>query len=161
MMKQIEQGKETREHVVHATIQYLKPILEDLKGKEEEIGARLTTTIREMWTEKITLSVPCPKCQQSLIQISSKNGKRFIGHKAISDCKFSLPLPPTRMADLALTTKLCPECGFQTFQIKWKGRRLSRPILSCPNCYVKKAQESKEVKAAMNPLQEVYKGSQS
>jgi DNA topoisomerase-1 len=161
MMKQIEQGKETREHVVHATIQYLKPILEDLKGKEEEIGTRLTTTIREMWTEKITLSVPCPKCKQSLIQISSKNGKRFIGHKAISDCKFSLPLPPTRMADLALTTKLCPECGFQTFQIKWKGRRLSRPILSCPNCYVKKAQESKEVKATVNPLQEVYKGSQS
>ncbi|HKM50726.1 MAG TPA: DNA topoisomerase I [Candidatus Bathyarchaeia archaeon] len=161
MMKQIEDGKETREHVVHATIQYLKPILEDLKTKEEEIGTRLTTTIREMWTEKITLSVLCPKCQQSLIQISSKNGKRFIGHKTISDCKFSLPLPPTRMADLALTPKLCPECGFQTFQIKWKGRRLSRPILSCPNCYVKKAQESKEVKAAMNPLQEVYKGSQS
>src|SRR5208282_2522650 len=72
MMKQIEDGKETREHVVHATIQYLKPILEDLKTKEEEIGTRLTTTIREMWTEKITLSVPCPKCQQSLIQISSK-----------------------------------------------------------------------------------------
>jgi DNA topoisomerase-1 len=159
MMEQIEQGKETREHVVHATIEYLKPILEDLKAKEEEIGAKLTTTIREMWTEYVTLSVPCPKCKQSLIQIAGKNGKRFIGHKVISSCKFSLPLPPTRMANLALTTNLCPECRFQTFQIKWKGRRLSRPILSCPNCYVKKGKESRDVKATINPLQEMNKGS--
>lgn len=142
MMEEIEQGRNSRERVVHATIQYLKPVIENLKSKETEIGTELTTTIREMWMDKITLSVLCPKCGQTLIRIAGKNGKRFIGHKVIADCTFSLPLPPIHMAELDLLRKLCPDCGFQMVQVKWKGRG-SRPIISCPNCYASKTKHAK------------------
>ena len=49
MMAQIEQSKQTREHVVLETINYLKPIVEDLKTNEDEIGKELTNIIRESW----------------------------------------------------------------------------------------------------------------
>ena len=144
MMQQIELGKETKEQVVLATVEYLKPILQDLKSNEAEVGAELTKTIREMWMDRIALSVPCPKCGQTLVKITRKNGKRFIGHKVVADCTFSLPLPPIRMAELDLLARLCPDCGFQMVRVKWKGRRWSRPIDSCPNCYVNKAKVRKK-----------------
>jgi DNA topoisomerase-1 len=138
MMEQIEKGEETREHVVHATVEYLKPILEDLKSKEAEIGRKLATTIQEMWMNKRTLNVPCPKCGKALIRITGMNGKRFIGHKVMAKCNFSLPLPPIHMAELDLLRKLCPDCGFQMVKVKWKGRRRSRQTVTCPNCYASK-----------------------
>ena len=138
MMEQIEVGKEIRQHVVQSTIEYLKPVLEDLKAKEAEIGSELTTTMAQMRDEKVTLRVPCPKCGQTLIWITGKNGKRFIGHKVRAQCTFSLPLPPSRLAELNFLEKRCVECGFQMVQIKWKGRKWSRPMVSCPNCYVNK-----------------------
>jgi ssDNA-binding Zn-finger/Zn-ribbon topoisomerase 1 len=138
MMEQIELGKEIRQHVVQSTIEYLKPVLQDLKAKEDEIGSELTATIGKMWMDKVTLDVPCPKCGQALIWIASKNGKRFIGHKVRADCKFSLPLPPTRMAQLEFLDKGCSECGFQMMQVKWKGRKWNPPVVSCPNCYINK-----------------------
>ena len=153
MMKQIEEGNETKQHVVTATIEYLKPILEDLKAKETEIGLRLTNCIREMGTENVTLSVACPKCGRILVQISGQNGKRFIGHKVASDCKFSLPLPPTRMAELRLTKNLCSECGFQMVKIKWRRRRAS-PIISCPNCFIKKAPNAEDQGKSPTPRYE-------
>jgi DNA topoisomerase-1 len=138
MMEQIELGKEIRQHVVQSTIEYLKPILQDLKAKEDEIGSELTATIGKMWMDKVTLDVPCPKCGQVLIWIASKNGKRFIGHKVRADCKFSLPLPPTRMAQLDFLDKGCSECGFQMMKVKWKGKKWNPPVVSCPNCYINK-----------------------
>jgi DNA topoisomerase-1 len=138
MMEQIELGKENRQHVVHSTIEYLKPVLEDLKAREAEIGSELTTTMGQMQDDKVTLRVPCPKCGLTLIWITGKNGKRFIGHKIRAQCTFSLPLPPTRLAELTFLQTRCPECGFQMVQVKWKRRKWSRPMVSCPNCYVNK-----------------------
>jgi len=157
MMEQIEQGTKTREQVVLTTIDYLKPIIEDLKSREAEIGLALTSTITEIWEDGVTLKVPCPKCKETLVKITSKKRKRFIGHKTKTDCKFSLPLPPSTMADLTLTDKLCSDCGFQMIQIRWKNRSgLSRPIMSCPNCFVnrKQATTSRE-KAAAKPIQKI------
>jgi predicted RNA-binding Zn-ribbon protein involved in translation (DUF1610 family) len=152
MMEQIEQGKKTREQVVLTTVDYLKPIIDGLKSREADLGRELTPTITEMWNAGITLSVPCPKCKQPLIKITSKKRKRFIGHKVRVDCDFSLPLPPSTMADLTLSEKLCPECGFQMIQIRWKNRRgFSRPLLSCPNCYVSKKQTGPSQETTATP----------
>ena len=139
-IEQIELGKETREHAVQSTIEYLKPIFEDLKMREFEIGSELTSIVEAMWTDKVTLTVPCPKCGQTLIRITGKNGKRFIGHKVRANCSFSLPLPPTRMAQLDFLERRCPKCGFQMMRVKWKSGQRSRSVLSCPKCY---ADESK------------------
>ena len=140
-MEQIELGKETPERVVLETVDYLKPIIEGLKLKEDEIGTELTSTIREMKLAEITLSVPCPKCGGNLMVIRSKqSGKRFIGcsGKWKTNCAFTLPLP--QFGALTLLDKRCPECGFQMVQVRSKGRR---PMISCSNCYVNKQKISK------------------
>jgi len=141
-IEQIELGRETREHVVKSTIEYLKPIFEDLKRNEHEIGSELTLLVGAMWTDKVTLTVPCPKCGQTLIWITGRNGKRFIGHKVRAGCLFSLPLPPVRMAQLDFLERRCPECGFQMMQVKWKSAKRSR-VISCPCCYANKSKDEK------------------
>ena len=131
-IEQIELGKETRCRVVRSTVDCLKPILADLKEKEQEIGSELSSIFGMMWLEKVTLTVPCPKCGKALIWITGSNGKRFIGHRVRAECSFSLPLPPTRMAKVDFLERLCPACGFQLMHVRWTT---GRPITSCPNCY--------------------------
>ena len=140
-IEQIGLGKETKGNVVQSAIEYLKPIFEDLKMKEQEIGSELTSNIGMMWMDKVTLTVPCPKCGKTLIWITGRNGKRFIGHKVRAGCSFSLPLPPTRMAKLDFLERRCPECGFQMIQVKWTGGQRNRPVISCPNCYANKSRD--------------------
>ena len=140
-MEQIESGKQTREHVVVETVDYLKPIVEDLKTKEDQIGEELTNIITEMWRASITLSVPCPKCGSILKVVRNpKTRKRFIGcsGKWEKKCTFGLPVP--QFGVLTLLEKRCPECRFQMVQVRSKGRR---PMVSCPNCYVNKLKAPK------------------
>ncbi len=147
MMAQIEQGKQTREHVVLETINYLKPIIEDLKTNEEEIGKELTHIIRETWQASTTLTVPCPRCGSKLRVVkNSKTKKRFIGcsGKWEKKCGFSLPLP--QLGTLNLLGKGCPECGFQMVQVRSKGRR---PMISCSNCFVNKSNSQEPGKVAL------------
>jgi DNA topoisomerase-1 len=137
MMEQIELGRQTREHVILQTVNYLKPIMEDLKTKEEEIGKELTSIIGKAWQDSITLSVPCPKCGSKLRVIRNpKSRKRFIGCSGRWEkkCAFALPLP--QFGALTLLEKRCPECGFQMIQVRSKGRR---PMISCSNCFVNKS----------------------
>lgn len=149
-MEQIESGKQTREHVVQQTVDYLKPIIQDLKTKEEEVGKELTTIIREMFQASITLLVPCPKCGSILRVIRNPNSnKRFIGcsGKWEKKCTFALPLP--QLGTLTLLEKRCPECGFQLVQVRTKGRR---PMVSCSNCFVNKQKSlNREDKMAVKP----------
>ena len=145
-MEQIEQGKERREQVVLDTVDYLKPILEELKGKEEDVGNELTAIIREMWLGSITLFVPCPQCGSTLKIIKNpRTKKRFIGcsGKWKTNCNFSLPLP--QLGSLTLLEKRCPECGFQLIHVKSRGKR---PLVSCSRCYVNKPGIQKPIQCA-------------
>src|SRR5208337_3652419 len=145
-MEQIEEGKESREKVVLDTVDYLKPILEELKEREDDVGNELTSIIREMWLGSITLFVPCPKCGSTLkIVKNPRTKKRFIGcsGKWKTNCTFSLPLP--QLGTLTLLEKRCPECGFQLIQVKSRGKR---PLVSCSRCYVTKAGMQKPIPSA-------------
>lgn len=145
-MEQIEEGKESRERVVLDTVDYLKPILEELKGKEGAVGNELTSIIREMWLGSITLFAPCPKCGSTLkIVRNPRTKKRFIGcsGKWKTNCTFALPLP--QLGTLTLLEKRCPECGFQLIQVKSRGKR---PLVSCSRCYVNKAGMQKPIPSA-------------
>ncbi len=145
-MEQIEEGKESCERVVLDTVEYLKPILEELKGKEDDVGNELTSIIREMWLGSITLFVPCPKCGSTLkIVKNPRTKKRFIGcsGKWKTNCTFSLPLP--QLGTLTLLEKRCPKCGFQLIHVKLRGKR---PLVSCSRCYVNKAGMQKPIPSA-------------
>ena len=135
-MGQIELDEETRECVVLETIDYLKPIFNDLKAKEEEIGMELTSIVSNAWLASITLFAPCPKCGSTLkIVKNPRTKKRFIGcsGKWTSNCAFSLPVP--QQGKLKLLNKRCPECAFQLIQVRSRGRH---PLTSCSNCYANK-----------------------
>ena len=145
-MEEIESGKQTREHVVHETIEYLKPVIEDLKKKEDEVGRELSSIISDMRDSSASLFVPCPRCGSVLKVVKNpKTKKRFIGcaGKWKTNCTFALPLP--QYGRLTLLEKRCPECSFQLVQVRSKGRR---PLVSCPKCYVKKAEKPAEIAVA-------------
>ena len=148
-MEQIELGKQAREHVVLETVDYLKPVIEDLKTKEEEVGKELNTIINEMWLASITLSVPCPKCGSTLKVVRNpRTKKRFVGctGKWKTNCTFGLPLP--QFGALTLLEKRCPECGFQMVQVRSKGRR---PMVSCSNCFVNKPKTPRPTEVTVTP----------
>jgi DNA topoisomerase-1 len=135
-MEQIESGEEARERVVRETMDYLRPVFDDLKGKEKEIGIDLTSIMSETWLASVTLIVPCPKCGSTLkIVRNPRTRKRFIGCSGrwSSSCTFSLPVP--QQGRLKLLNKRCPECSFQLIQVQSKGRHA---LTSCSNCYVNK-----------------------
>jgi len=140
-MEQIEHGKQIRENVVIETVAYLKPVIEELKRKEQEVGQELTEVIDDMWLASVRLFVPCPQCGSTLkIVKNPKTKKRFIGcaGKWTKKCDFGLSLP--QFGALKLLEKRCPECGFQLIQVKSRGRY---PMISCPKCYVNKLRNLK------------------
>jgi DNA topoisomerase-1 len=147
-MREIEHGKQTRENVVLETVAYLKPVIEDLKRNEQEVGQELTEIIDEMRLASVRLFVPCPQCGSTLkIVKNPKTKKRFIGcaGKWTKKCDFGLPLP--QFGALKLLEKRCAECGFQLIQVRSKGRY---PIISCPKCYVNKLRKLKPAET-VNP----------
>jgi DNA topoisomerase-1 len=136
MMEKIEVGKEEKQHVVNEAINRLKPIMEELKAHEQEVGEQLSYVIKQARTAQLTLSVACPKCGRKLHVVKSqKSGKRFIGclGKWERGCTFTLPLP--QIGRLTLLENKCNKCGFQLVKVASKGRR---PFVTCPMCYVKK-----------------------
>ena len=136
MMSNIELGKEEKQRVVNEAIGHLKPIMEDLKAHEEELGKQLTYTIKQARNAELTLSVPCPRCGLALQVVKSrKSGKRFIGclGKWDGGCSFTLPLP--QLGTLTLLDQRCSKCGFQLVKVSSKGRRT---LVTCSMCYVKK-----------------------
>jgi len=136
MMARIELGREERQRVVNEAINHLKPIMDDLKMHEEEIGKQLSSMITLARASEFTLSVPCPNCGHDLRVIKSrKTGKRFIGclGKWEGACSFTLPLP--QLGRLTLLDKRCTKCSFQLVKVTSRARR---PLVTCPMCYVKK-----------------------
>jgi len=136
MMENIGLGKEDKKRVVGEAVNHLKPIMEELKAHEQEVGDQLSYMIQQARTAELTLSVPCPRCGRKLHVVKSrKSGKRFIGclGKWEGGCSFTLPLP--QLGTLTLLDNKCGKCGFQLVKVVSKGRR---PLVTCPMCYVKK-----------------------
>jgi DNA topoisomerase-1 len=136
MMSNIEVEREERQHVVDEAVRHLKPIMEQLKSHEREVGEQLSRTAKGARTAKTTLSVPCPKCGRDLHVIRSrKSGKRFIGcmGKWEKACSFTLPLP--QLGLLTLLDEKCNKCGFQLVKVASRGRRT---FTTCPMCYIER-----------------------
>ena len=136
MMGNIELGKEEKQRVVNEAVNHLKPIMDELKMHEQEVGEQLSHMIAQAHASELSLSVPCPECGRRLQVVKSrKSGKRFIGclGKWEGGCSFTLPLP--QLGTLTLLNQKCSKCGFQLVKAASKGRR---PLVTCPMCYVSK-----------------------
>jgi len=136
-MEKIQENGEKRENVLVEAVELLRPILENLKEKEETVGKALSEAIRKARIEERIVG-DCPHCGTGRLMIlySRKTGKRFIGcTNYFKDlCKTSFPLP--QRGTLKPTGRNCRACSWPTIQVKMKGRR---PWTLCfnPECPLK------------------------
>lgn len=123
-MDKIQTNSEKREDVLVDAVEILKPVIEELKEKEETIGEQLSKAVKRARLEERIVGA-CPVCGtgQLMILYSRKTGKRFIGctnyFKGL--CKTSFPLPQ-RGSVRPLGTN-CRRCGWPTVQVRIKGKR--------------------------------------
>lgn len=136
-MNRIQVNSEKREEVLMDAVEILKPVVEELKEKEEEIGEQLSNAIKKARLEERTIGT-CPICKSGKLMTlySRRTGKRFVGctnyFKGL--CKASFPLP--QRGTIRPLGKNCRGCGWPTVQVRMKGRR---PWTLCfnPECPLK------------------------
>jgi DNA topoisomerase-1 len=137
-MNCIQQGNETRENVLQDTIEILKPVTEQLKEKEREIGERLSRALMESRLEERVVGA-CPACKNGkLVIIRSKtSGKRFVGCTNYFEgtCKTSFPLP--QKGTVKPTGKTCKSCGCPMVLV-WMGGKRPWNLCINPSCPTKK-----------------------
>jgi len=142
-MNEIQQGKETRENVLQATVKILKPVTEKLKEKERVIGARLSQAIKKARLEERIIGT-CPICQNGKLVIlrSKKTGKRFVGCTDYfeGNCKAAFPLPQRGL--VKPLGNVCKSCGWPTVRIWMKGKRPWNLCLN-PKCPIKDKRSEK------------------
>ncbi len=133
-MEMIQNGSENVNNVINEAVQHLKPILENLKVKEPEIGKSLSEAIRRARIEERIIG-RCPICgtENLMILRSRRTKKRFIGCTNFFNglCKASFPLP--QKGSIKPLKRECKSCGWPLLQVKSRGRR---PWNFCfnPNC---------------------------
>jgi len=138
-MQRIQNGEEKGENVLTEAINCLKPVLEELKNREEIIGQALNEALRQATMQERIIG-NCPACKTGKLMIiySRKTGKRFVGctNYFKSVCKTSFPLP---QLGTIKPGKPCTACGWPTVTI-FKGRRPWRLCLN-PTCPKKERKE--------------------
>ncbi|MEM3730654.1 MAG: DNA topoisomerase I [Candidatus Bathyarchaeia archaeon] len=136
-MNKIQMNNGKRESVLLDAVEILKPVVEELKEKEREIGERLSKAVKQSRLEERTIGT-CPLCNTGKLMTlySRKTGKRFVGctnyFKGL--CKASFPLP--QKGSVRPLGKNCRGCGWPTVQVRIKG---TRPWTLCfnPECPLK------------------------
>jgi DNA topoisomerase-1 len=141
-MNMIRENNETRENVIAATIEVLKPALEEVKRKEKLVGDTLSKAVKKARLEENTLCT-CPVCKTGKLVIlrSRKTSKRFIGctNYFAGLCKTSFPLP--QFGTARPLGRKCRRCGWPMIQIREKRRRPWNLCIN-PECPLKQEDEN-------------------
>jgi DNA topoisomerase-1 len=133
-MEEIQSGNEKMDNVINKAISRLKPVLSNLKSRQDMVGQELSeASVKARIQQRIVGD--CPECGMGKLVIlySRRTGKRFLGctgfFKGI--CKASFPLPQKGAVKAAQRT--CQTCGYPMIQYKIKGKR---PWVFCvrPDC---------------------------
>jgi len=151
-MEKIQTNSEDRVNVLVEAVNQLKPVLEELKEKEQTIGQVLSQAIKRARMQERIIG-NCPDCKTGKLTIlySRKTKKRFIGctnyFKGI--CTTSFPLPQKGTAKPA--QKNCKGCEWPLVFVRMRGKR---PWMLCfnPKCPLK------EERRKRNEMQSLQKG---
>ncbi|NIQ05489.1 MAG: DNA topoisomerase I, partial [Candidatus Korarchaeota archaeon] len=111
-IERIREGKLEKETLIEEAKQVLRPILQEFKEKEVEIGKKLTASFKKAQKADSYLG-ECPQCGNDLrIIYSKKTHKRFVGCTGYfkGECDFSAPLPQKGKIQ-PIKTK-CKYCGY-------------------------------------------------
>jgi DNA topoisomerase-1 len=141
-MQRIQNNEEKRENILAEAINNLKPVLKELKRREETIGQTLSEAVRKSKLQDRIVG-DCPTCKTGKLVIlrSRKTGKRFVGctNYFESSCKTSLPLP--QRGTVKPTGRTCNVCGWPTVIVFMRGKR---PWILCLNPACSKKEERKK-----------------
>ncbi len=141
-MELIQQGKETKEKLLHDAIEILQLVTASLKANEAAIGEQLSRAVKKAKLEERVIGA-CPTCKTGnlIIQYSKKTGKRFVGctNYFNNTCKTAYPLP--QRGYVKPTGKTCKSCGWLTIQV-WLTRKRPWNLCLNPQC-PKKIKEEK------------------
>jgi len=136
-MEHIQTNSEERENVLVEAVNQLKPVLKELKEKEETIGQALSKAIKRARMQERIID-NCPNCKTGKLMIlySRKTRKRFIGctNYFKNICTTSFPLP--QRGTVKPAGKNCRACEWPLVFARLKGRR---PWMLCfnPDCPLK------------------------
>ncbi len=137
-MNAIQQGNETRKNVLKDTIEFLKPVTEQMKDKERIVGKRLNQALMKSRVEERVVGT-CPSCKNGKLVIlrSKTSGKRFVGCTNYFEgiCKTSFPLP--QKGTVKPTGNKCKSCGYFTVRV-WMGNKRPWNLCINPFCPTKK-----------------------
>ena len=130
-MSKIQEGSEKKETVIEETIKILKPILEEIKRHEDDIGKNVKNALEKSLQEERTVGT-CLECKTGKLVIiqSRKTGKRFIGctNYFKNQCETAFPLP--QKGTVKPLHRACNRCGWPTVLVRIYGKR---PWTLCVN----------------------------
>lgn len=140
-MNRIQANSERRDRVLADAVAALKPIAEELKKKQREIGERLSKAISESRVDERTIGT-CPICKTGKLVVvySRKSGKRFAGCTNYFErrCRASFPLP--QRGAVRSLGRSCRGCGWPILQVRMRGRRAWTLCLN-PHCVLSSRRE--------------------
>lgn len=143
-MESIQTDNERRFNVLVEAVNQLKPILEELKEREQTIGQALSKAIKKARMQERIIG-NCPDCKTGRLMIlySRKTRKRFIGctNYFKSICKTSFPLP--QKGTVKPAQKNCKGCEWPLVFVRLKGKR---PWMLCynPDCPIKEERKKRD-----------------
>lgn len=150
-MDRIQNHSEKRENILLEAVERLKPVLTEIKQREEIIGEALSNAIKRARMQERVIG-ECPNCHTGKLMIlfSRRTKKRFIGctNYFKNACKTSFPLP--QRGTTKPTGKFCKGCGWPLLFVHIRGKR---PWNLCfnPNCPKK---EERRKRLEMQGLQQ-------
>jgi len=123
-MDRIQSNSEKRDNILLEAVERLKPVLTELKQREEIIGEALSNAIKRARMQERVIG-ECPNCHTGKLMIlySRRTRKRFIGctNYFKNACKTSFPLP--QRGTTKPTGKFCKGCGWPLLFVHIRGKR--------------------------------------
>jgi DNA topoisomerase-1 len=116
-MANIQEKRDNREKALAEAVGVLKPVLENLKQNEKEVGLLLAAALKRSRLEERAISA-CPVCKSGrlLLCYSRKTRKRFVGCSNYfrGTCRVSFSIPQKGV--VRASGRTCIHCGWPTFE---------------------------------------------
>ncbi|MFO8051928.1 MAG: DNA topoisomerase I [Thermoplasmatota archaeon] len=141
-MEKISLKELTQGEVLNESREMLSEVMKRLKEHEKDIGKE----IRESLDVQDVIG-KCPRCNNDLVQLRSKRGKRYVRCSMYPGCSKSYPLP--QKGKIGFTDEICEVCRSPMIIMY---RRRSRPLNTCinPKCPTKQDRGSSDDKKKEN-----------
>ena len=133
-MTAIATGELDYEDVTEESRALLSQVFAELMDAHEDIGDH----IRESLRQDRTLG-PCPRCEESLVIRTNRQGAAFVGCEGYPDCEYTLPLPSGGKA--ILLEERCSDHELRHVKLL-DGRRTR--VHGCPQCKADEADATED-----------------